>query len=86
LREEAAVNPDEKPAWLGIFSNFERFRGDHIAVYIVRKWHRDPAPVKSMEIIEQRFFDLRMLPDGIIDGARRRLKEAFLGRSLSNEW
>lgn len=86
LREEAGLIPDEKPAWLGIFSNFERSPGDHIAVYIIRKWHRYFRPTESLEIIERKFFDLSTLPDGIIDGARRRLEEAFHGRPVSNEW
>ena len=86
LREEVGIIPDQKPAWLGIFSNFERSAGDHIAVYIIRRWHRDSLPAKNMEIVEQKFFDLSVLPDGISDGTRRRLEEAFRGRPVSNEW
>ena len=86
LREEAGVLADEKPEWLGIFANFQRSPGDHVAVYIIRKWHRQSEPSKSLEILERRFFALDALPAGTIDGVRRRLQEAFAGRPVSNAW
>jgi ADP-ribose pyrophosphatase YjhB (NUDIX family) len=86
LREESAIVLDGKPSLLGVFSNFKRSPGDHIGVFLVRKWHRLQEPRWNLEIIEQKFFDLHSLPAGIIDGARRRLEEALLERPVRDEW
>jgi ADP-ribose pyrophosphatase YjhB (NUDIX family) len=86
LREEARVMVDGKPSLLGIFANFERAPGDHIAVYVVRQWHSVETGHRSLEVLEQRFFDMDSLPDGAIQGVRRRLDEAFHGKPLSEKW
>ena len=38
LLEESGIELTRKPCLHGIFSNFERSAGDHIAVYVVRDW------------------------------------------------
>lgn len=86
LGEESGIILDGKPALLGVFSNFERSRGDHIAVYVVRRWHRFQEPRRNLEIVERRFFKLDSLPAEIIDGARRRLEEALQEKPVGNEW
>jgi 8-oxo-dGTP pyrophosphatase MutT (NUDIX family) len=56
LFEESGLELSGK-LWLhGIFSNFERSKGDHIAVYVVRNWKRVREPSSGVEIIENRFF------------------------------
>jgi 8-oxo-dGTP pyrophosphatase MutT (NUDIX family) len=35
LLEESGIEPTRKPCLHGIFSNFERSAGDHIAVYVI---------------------------------------------------
>ena len=86
LREESGVVVNAKPTLHGIFSNFERSPGDHIAVYVVRDWHKAATSRRNLEIVEQRFFGMTELPDNIIPGARRRLEEVFRGSEISNEW
>lgn len=86
LLEESGVEMRSKPNLHGIFSNFERSKGDHIAVYVVRDWTLVQAPTSKLEIIEQRFFDLNELPEGLIPGARRRLSEIFDSHPISTDW
>jgi 8-oxo-dGTP pyrophosphatase MutT (NUDIX family) len=40
LLEESGIELTRKPCLHGIFSNFERSAGDHIAVYVFRDWTR----------------------------------------------
>jgi ADP-ribose pyrophosphatase YjhB (NUDIX family) len=86
LLEEAGLRVRSEPSLHGIFSNFARSKGDHIAVYIVEDWERDCPPSPNLEILEQKFFDLKELPSGILEGARRRLAEVFDKRPISAEW
>jgi ADP-ribose pyrophosphatase YjhB (NUDIX family) len=86
LREETGLEIRGRPKLHGIFANFKRYKGDHIAVYVVPDWERPRIPVRSLEIVEQKFFDLRSLPNGLIEGAKRRLDEIFNQRPRSDEW
>jgi ADP-ribose pyrophosphatase YjhB (NUDIX family) len=84
LLEESRIELTRKQCLYGIFSNFERSAGDHIAVYVVRHWTRVRALSSGLEIIEHRFFELQSLPDGLIGGAKRRLFEIFDRHPLSS--
>ena len=86
LFEESGIEPTSKPCLHGIFSNFERSAGDHICVYVVRDWKRVREPSSGLEIIENRFFALASLPDGLIAGAKRRLSEVFDQQPVSSDW
>jgi ADP-ribose pyrophosphatase YjhB (NUDIX family) len=86
LREETGLEIRGRPKLHGIFANFKRYKGDHIAVYVVPDWERPRIPGRSLEIVEQKFFDLRSLPNGLIEGAKRRLDEIFNQRPSSDEW
>jgi len=86
LLEEAGLGIRGKPRLHGIFSNFGRSKGDHIAVYIVNDWERIRDRSSKLEILEQKFFAVDSLPSGLIKGARRRLAELFDNRPISSEW
>jgi ADP-ribose pyrophosphatase YjhB (NUDIX family) len=86
LREEAQVELQGKPTLLGVFANFTRAPRDHIAVFVVRQWHRLGTPVRSLEILDQGFFDPDSLPPGTITGVQARLEEVFKGKPLSENW
>ena len=86
LREECGVVPAAPPTLHGVFANHARAKGDHIAVYVVRDWTMPAAPKRGIEILERKMFEVDALPEGIIDGARRRLEEVFDGKATSAQW
>jgi len=86
LEEETCVTLNAPAVLHGIFSNGEKFPGDHIVVFIVRDWEQRETPSPNMEIAEQGFFALKNLPRGTDAGTRRRLAEIFDGAELGDMW
>jgi ADP-ribose pyrophosphatase YjhB (NUDIX family) len=86
LFEESGIEIRGKPRLHGIFSNFTRSTGDHIAVYVVRDWKRVCEPASRLEIIERKFFERHRVPDGLIEGAKRRLAEVFDQQPIGDTW
>ena len=86
LDEEAGVVLEEEPVLHGIFANFEHFPGDHVALFIARRWRQDKVPAANLEIIEQRFFGRSEWPETATTATRQRLAEMFEGAPLSRHW
>jgi 8-oxo-dGTP pyrophosphatase MutT (NUDIX family) len=86
LLEETGIAISSAPRLHGIFANSREFKRDHIVVYVVEHWQRIAEPRSKLEIVEQRFFPINLLPSGLHDGARRRLAEVFESRTISPEW
>lgn len=86
LREEAGVRLTGPPALHGLFTNFETFPGDHIAVFLCRAFERPEVPKPNAEILESRFFALDAVPDQLAEGARRRLGEIAGGGPPAAYW
>lgn len=86
LEEEAGVVVGNNATLHGLFTNFEKFPGDHIAVFVVRDWSRPEIPTPNMEIREAGFFPIDALPEETVSPARRRLDELFHGAVLSETW
>jgi len=86
LDEEAGVRLTGPPQLFGVYSHFDVFPGDHIALYVVREWTQGPVPAPNAEIRERRFFDADALPAGVSEGARRRLAEVLAGAERSQRW
>jgi len=85
LAEEGGIILGEKPVLHGLFSNEDKFRGDHIACFVIRNFTRqDWAP--SLEIREARFFPMTDLPDGTTGGTRRRVQEIMEGKAPPADW
>lgn len=85
LAEEGGIVPGEKPVLHGLFSNEAKFRGDHVACFVLRKFtRRDWAP--TLEIREARFFPVTDLPAGTTGGTRRRITEVLEGRPPPASW
>jgi ADP-ribose pyrophosphatase YjhB (NUDIX family) len=86
LKEEAGVILDAPPTLFGIYANFERFPGDHIAFYVVRDWRQPELPAPGFEIREQRLFPADALPEDVSDSVERRLAEVLRGHPRDERW
>jgi len=85
LAEEGGIILGEKPVLHGLFSNEDKFRGDHIACFVIRNFTRqDWTP--SLQIREARFFPMTDLPDGTTGGTRRRVQEIMEGKAPPADW
>lgn len=86
LFEETGVELTGEPKLHGIFTNFEKFRGDHIGVYIVQYWKQDKMPEPNAEIKEIGFFYRDELPEHTVTGVINRLNEIFDGKDRRTNW
>jgi ADP-ribose pyrophosphatase YjhB (NUDIX family) len=85
LAEEGGIVPGERPVLHGFFSNEVKFRGDHVACFVLRKFtRRDWTP--TLEIREAGFFPVTDLPEGTTGGTRRRIAEVLEGRTPLANW
>ena len=86
LEEEAGVTLAAAPQLFGIYANFAKFPGDHIALYVVRAWRQGPVPAPNAEIRERGLFSTEALPGDTSEGTRRRLAEVLHGTPRSETW
>ncbi|MEM7399511.1 MAG: NUDIX domain-containing protein [Pseudomonadota bacterium] len=86
LEEEVGVTLTGPPELHGIFSNNANFAGDHIALYVVRRWARDGDYRQKGEIAQTGMFALDALPEPLDPGTSRRLEEIFNGISTNPLW
>ncbi len=84
LDEETGVQVRGRPQLFGIYANFKHFRGDHVALFIVREWQQ--VERRCLEIAETGFFDRDNLPNSTTSGTRRRLQEISLSLNPSEKW
>ena len=86
LREEANVTPLDRLQLHGIFSNERSFSGDHVAVYVCRKFTQTEFTA-NMEITAVQFFPTHGLPTDLNPGAKERIKEIISGGGqLPDDW
>lgn len=86
LEEEVGVTLTGEPVLHGVFSNNANFPGDHIAVYLVRRWTRDGDYRQKSEIAEAEMFAADDVPARTDPGTRHRLAEIFRNAPLSAHW
>ncbi|WP_421787687.1 NUDIX domain-containing protein [Hyphobacterium sp.] len=85
MREEAGVAIAARPHLFHVYTNERKFRGDHIALFIVRDWTQcDPEP--GQEIAETGWFAPDALPDGTSPATRARIAEALHGAPPADDW
>jgi ADP-ribose pyrophosphatase YjhB (NUDIX family) len=85
LLEEAAITYEGRPTLFGFYSNHARFPGDHLALYVIRKF-RQGAWRPSAEIADAQFFAPGELPPDTTPATRRRLAEVAEGRAPDWHW
>lgn len=85
LEEEVGATLLARPHLLGVYANFASFPGDHIAVFVARRWERRDDH-RSNEIAEASFFGRGDLPEEIDPGTRARLDEIFDQLPVSAMW
>lgn len=86
LHEETGVVPSAPARLFGLYTHFDLFPGDHIALFVIESWRQDHMPAPNSEIAEQRFFFHDALPDDATPGSRRRMAEVFQNDQKSNRW
>jgi 8-oxo-dGTP pyrophosphatase MutT (NUDIX family) len=86
LQEEAGIELTGTPQLFGVYSHFDAFPADHIALFVVREWRQPRVPPPNREIAEQRFFAANDLPDDTTIGTQRRLAEVLHGAPRSGKW
>jgi 8-oxo-dGTP pyrophosphatase MutT (NUDIX family) len=86
ILEETGVIVLDAPRLFGIYSNFDAYPGDHIALFIIEHWRRERIPKPNIEIVEHSFFSLDQLPRSLTPGAGRRLNEHFNKVIQSSTW
>ncbi|MBS0242603.1 MAG: NUDIX domain-containing protein [Proteobacteria bacterium] len=85
LAEEANITISGTPELFGVYSNWEIFRGDHVALYLIRDWHQSSMPAPNREIADIGFFAPAALPPDTTAGTRRRIAEVD-GGPRSETW
>jgi 8-oxo-dGTP pyrophosphatase MutT (NUDIX family) len=84
-REEAGLIAEGPLQLHGIFANEAKFRGDHVACFVMREFSvADWVP--DAEITDARFFAKSGLPEDTTGGSLRRLAEIFDGVPVAQHW
>ena len=86
LLEEGNIVMSSTPRLHGVFFNKRTSRRDHVALYIVRDFRQDTAPVPDREIIAHGFFALDALPEDTGRATRARIAEVFDNAPVSELW
>jgi len=56
----------------GVFTNFFKYKNDHIVVFVSHDFEIHPK--KDFEIEQAKFFDMTALPDDMMEGNRKRIE------------
>ena len=86
LREEANLRLTAPAVLHGVFHHPQFWKGDHVAVYVVRGFVQDGAPRPTREIAETGFFAVDELPADTTPATRRRLAEVLGGAAPAERW
>jgi ADP-ribose pyrophosphatase YjhB (NUDIX family) len=86
VKEEAGVEVTGPMQLHGLYSNFATFPGDHVALYVIRQWHRPVVPGPNAEILATGFYAPTALPPDTTAGTRRRVAELFEGAKVDANW
>jgi ADP-ribose pyrophosphatase YjhB (NUDIX family) len=85
LHEETGVMALGRPQLFGLYCNESQFRGDHVVLFLVSEFRRQPFTATS-EILEARFFGCDELPETTTGGTKRRIVEVMTGAAPAVDW
>lgn len=86
LAEEGNIVLDGEPELHGLYFNRRASRRDHVALFVVRTFRQDAAPVPNREIVAHGFFPPEALPFGTSSATRARIAEVLNRKPPSAEW
>ncbi len=82
VEEETGVIVEGEPRLHGVFANFQFSKSDHVAVFLIERWHQPKVPEPNFEIREQRLFPIQDLPPDTAGATTRRLGEIFESKPI----
>jgi len=85
LHEEAEVKALGPLMLHGVFSNHQKFPGDHLVVYVLREFAWNGF-TPTREIVAADFFAADALPPEVMSSTRRRIDELTGKAPLSLQW
>ena len=86
LLEEGNITLDGPARLHGVYFNAHASRRDHVALFVVRAFRQNAAPVPDREIVAHGFFAPDALPADTTPGTRRRIAEVLEGAQLTERW
>src|SRR5688500_15181377 len=86
LIEEGNIECTGAPVLHGIYHNRRSSRRDHVALFVVREFRQDTAPVPNNEIVAHGFYPPDALPADTGAATRARIQEVLHGTPRSAEW
>jgi len=86
LKEEGNIDCIGAPELHGIYFNRAASRRDHVALFVVREFRQDAAPVPNHEIVAHGFFPADALPPDTSTGTRARIAEVLNGTPAGDAW
>jgi 8-oxo-dGTP pyrophosphatase MutT (NUDIX family) len=86
LHEEGRIVPTGPVTLHGLFFNARISRRDHVAVYVIREFRQDGAPVPDREIVAHGFFAADALPEDTTKGTRARIAEVLQVAKVDQMW
>ena len=86
LKEEGNIVLAAAPVLHGVYFNRRASRRDHVALFVVRDFRQDAAPVPNHEIVAHGFFSPEALPPETGMGTRARIAEVLNGVPIGDVW
>ncbi len=86
LAEGPGIRIDETPELFGIYADLKNSESRHIAVFVIRRWHRQAPFAANVGIAEQSYFAPEALPASTHRSTRQRISEILGLAPKSLEW
>ncbi|KTD25742.1 MULTISPECIES: NUDIX domain-containing protein [Legionella] len=84
LLEEVGITCLALPKLFGVYHSNHEKRDDYIVFYLVEQFEK--KPVRSFEILDEQWFDLKNLPQEVTPATKRRIEEYMGKRAIDERW